>query len=223
MQRPEEKKAPTHTGSSGVSLPRSRLGCVRRRARDGDMFLITPDTVVSLGNASTSATDRSTRQATWWAGMEACITKGGCKGYISAGSRPRRMASSPATSWAWLGARVVFFSRLSFSASLLASSDHTLFPIRLYSLLFWFVFIQQKIAGWLAVEYSGRQRGRRGVGGTDRWDVVLFPHFFFTFNGASAVSLLPWGRSEMAPSTKTPAQAQLLMVQSETKSLISEP
>lgn len=116
-----------------------------------------------------------------------------------------------------------FFCVCPFLLLLLASSDHTLFPIRLYSLLFWFVFIQQKIAARLAVEYRGRERGRRGVGGTERWDVVLFPHFFFTFNGASAVSWLLEDVPRGPPRPEHRQRGQLLMVQCETQPLLSEP
>lgn len=212
MQRPEEKKHPSTLDPQGFLYHGLGLAVFGDRQGTGTRFSSPRTRLFPTATPRLRQRIGLPGRRHGGAGMEACIAKGGCKGYISARSRPRRMASSPATSWVLAQRSRGLFSRLSFSASLLASSDHTLFPIRLYSLLFWFVFIQQKIAGWLAVEYSGRQRGRRGVGGTERWDVVLFPHFFFTFNGASAVSSsrLPWGGPERALSTRTPAKGAVV-------------
>lgn len=212
MQRPEEKKHPSTLDPQGFLYHGLGLAVFGDGQGTGTRFSSPRTRLFPTATPRLRQRIGLPGRRHGGAGMEACIAKGGCKGYISARSRPRRMASSPATSWVLAQRSRGLFSRLSFSASLLASSDHTLFPIRLYSLLFWFVFIQQKIAGWLAVEYSGRQRGRRGVGGTERWDVVLFPHFFFTFNGASAVSSsrLPWGGPERALSTRTPAKGAVV-------------
>ena len=122
--------------------------------------------------------------------MEACIAKDGCKGYISAGSCSRWMVSCPFYRLGGPIVREVFFSSVLFI--FFACIFRPLpFSYRLYSLVFWFVFIQQKIAGWLAVEYRGK--GAKGCWGPERWDVVLFPHFFFTFIGPRPSPHLPEG------------------------------
>lgn len=221
MQRPEEKKHPPTLDPQ--ELPRSRLGCVRRRARDGDMFLITPDTVVSLGNASTSATDRSTRQATWWAGMEACIAKGGCKGYISAGSR--------LGGWHLLRLPVGLGSALERSffrvcPFLLLCLHPQITPFFLSDCILsfsgLFLFNKKLLGGWRWSTVGGK--GGEGVLGERTGGMLFYSHTFSLLSMGPRLSpCCHGGVPKWAPSTKTPAQGQLLMVQSETKSLISEP
>lgn len=158
------------------------------------------------------------------AGMEACIAKGGCKGYISAGSRPRRMASSPATSWVWLGGREVFFSRLSFSASLLASSQITPFSYQIVFSPFLVCFYSTKNCWVVGGGVQWEAKGAKGCWGNGTVGCCFIPTLFLYFQwGLGCLLAAVGGFRKGLPRQKYRQRGQLLMVQSETQTLISEP
>lgn len=211
MQRPEEKKHPSTLD------PQEFLYHGLGLAVFGDEQV--------TGTRSSSPRTRLFLTATPWlrqriglpgrrhggAGMEACIAKGGCKGYISAGSRPRRMASSPATSWVWLGGREVFFSRLSFSASLLASSQITPFFLSDCILSFsgLFLFNKKLLGGWRWSTVGGK--GGEGVLGERNGGMLFYSHTFSLLSMGPRLSpCCRGGVPKRAPSTKIPAKGAVV-------------
>ena len=109
--------------------------------------------------------------------MEACIAKGGCKGYISAGSRPRRMASSPVTSWVWLSAREVFFASVLFCFFCL-HPQITPFSLSDCILSFsgLFLFNKKLLRGWRWSTEGGK--GGEGVLGERNGGMLFYSHTF---------------------------------------------
>lgn len=125
------------------------------------------------------------------AGMEACIAKGGCKGYISARSRPRRMASSPATSWVLAQrSRGLFFASVLFCFSACILRSHP-FSYQIVFSPFLVCFYSTKNCWVVGGGVQWEAKGAKGCWGNGTVGCCFIPTLFLYFQWGLGCLLIP--------------------------------